>query len=536
VFCTFVQITFNVSGTTTQVSDTDMETIIQFGQLAAEQISGYAAQYGSHQLDVSTTMLTFNVDVPTGKFNDHDVQGWVNSLLTANNLPAGSTCIVIPHPPGTTNTDADATKGIEGYHGKAHCPYCYVNVFGTGFSIADRPDNQAADHYALQMSHEIAEMTVDPNADDSNPEVCDPCGPNCGRVWRDFFFGPPINSYMMTSQTWPPTFEYGFMLNAIVQPAHALQCPAPQSACDYSPAPAAAQQLLFYEPADGVGENWATMPPSQIALQRHYTGWRTGWSMIIAGIFSGKSPRTPLDILFYEPGSGTGEFYQVDQKGNFTFLGTNTGWRGSWSIIVPGKFSDSPFTDLLFYDPGAGTGEFWRTDGQGHVSLIASNTGWRSDWSIIVPGNFSGGKYNDLVFYERSTGTGEFWRTDGHGSISLIKTNTGWRSSWAEIVPGNFSGGSFTDLLFYDPAASTGEFWQTDGHGNVSLIGANNDWRNDWSLIVSGNFFGNSLTDLLFYERSTGTGEFWRTNGRGAVSLLHSYTDWRTTWSLIVKH
>jgi hypothetical protein len=298
----------------------------------------------------------------------------------------------------------------------------------------------------------------------------------------------------------------------------------------------AQQQLLFYEPSGGFGQNWGTEPPPGIYLQSNYTGWRTDWGQIVAGIFSHKSSQTPQDILFYEPSSGTGEFWQVDQYGHFTRLATNTDWRKTWSIIVPGKFSDGPFTDLLFYEASSGTGEFWRTDGHGHVSLIHQNTGWRKDWSIIVPGNFSGGKTTDLLFYERSSGTGEFWRTDADGYVSLIKSNTGWRTSWAQIVPGNFTGGQFTDLLLYDPSTSTGQFWKTDGHGNVTLVGSNTDWRNDWSLIVPGDFFGNRLTDLLFYERSTGTGQFWRTNGRGAVSMLLNFNDWRTDWSLVVKH
>jgi hypothetical protein len=533
----FVQISFNVNGTVTQVSDTDMETLIQYGTAVADPISGYAAQYGSNSVTVSPTKLTFSVDVPTGKFNDGTLQGWCKSILKANNLSGGSACLVIPHPRGTTNTDGDATKGIGGYHGKTDCPYCYVNVFGTGFTLADRPDSQAADHYALQLSHEIAEMVVDPDADDSNPECCDPCGPNCGRVWRDFFFGPPINSYMLTTQTWPPAadFDYGFMINAIVQPSHAGDCPAAQSACDYSPAVSAPNQLLFYEASDGVGENWASIAPFYINLQRHYEGWRTDWTSIIPGNFSGKSPQTPLDVLFYEASSGTGEFYQVDIKGNFNLLNSNTGWRSSWNMIIPGNFSDSPFTDLLFYDAAAGVGEFYETDGHGGLSLIQTNTGWRSDWSIIVAGNYTGGKYNDLLFYQREAGIGDFWRTDGHGNISQIQTNS-WRNDWSIIAPGHFSDSPYDDLLFYQRDAGIGDFWRCDGHGNVSQIGSSNSWNNNWTFIIPGNYFGDSLTDILFYQRESGIGDFWRPDGKGDVSQIRSFTDWRNDWSIIVKH
>src|SRR5947209_4469487 len=73
----FVQITFNVNGTPTFVSDADMATLIQYGIASSGPISGYAAQYGSNTVNVSPTKLTFRANVPTGKFNDHDLQGWV---------------------------------------------------------------------------------------------------------------------------------------------------------------------------------------------------------------------------------------------------------------------------------------------------------------------------------------------------------------------------------------------------------------------------------------------------------------------------
>jgi hypothetical protein len=38
---------------------------------------------------------------------------------------------------------------------------------------------------------------------------------------------------------------------------------------------------------------------------------------------------------------------------------------------------------LLFYEPSTGTGEFYRTDGQGGIQLLRQHTGWRRDWSQI---------------------------------------------------------------------------------------------------------------------------------------------------------
>ena len=480
----FVQVQFHVAGAVTVVSDADMATMVEYAQLAVPQIVGYASRYGPITASVSSDVLRFAVEPLNGTFNDGDLQGWVNRILTRNQLPAGSTALVIPHPRGTTNTDGDATKGVGGYHGKANCPYSYVNVFGTGFTVADEKDTQAADHYALQLSHEIAEMLVDPDADDSNPEVCDPCGPNCGRVWRDFFYAPPINAYMMTTQQWPATFPYGYMMNAIVQPEHSGDCPAAQSACAYSPAKESLGELVFYEASGGVGEIYGTNPPMQFDLQNHQEGWRNDWSLIVPGHFAPNN-QFSRDLLFYEASSGTGEFYRVDTRGNMTLLRTNTGWRNDWAMIIPGKFSDSPYTDLLFYEPASGTGEFWRTDGNGGISRIGGSTDWRGDWTMILPGKFSDGPYTDLLFYQRESGIGDFWRTDGHGNVSRIGGSTDWRQDWTMIRPGTFApGGRYTDLLFYQRESGIGSFWRTDGGGNVAELMTATNWRSSWSIIL----------------------------------------------------
>ena len=74
------------------------------------------------------------------------------------------------------------------------------------------------------LSHEIAEMTVDPNVDGSNPEVCDPCGPNCASTYLNYFDAQ--GNYFTTSQAAvPPPFDYNFYINGIVTPEWALPCP-----------------------------------------------------------------------------------------------------------------------------------------------------------------------------------------------------------------------------------------------------------------------------------------------------------------------
>ena len=149
----FVQVTFNLTNQSISISNADMATMEQYATLAAPQASAYATQYGGNSLSVSQNVLQFTANVPNGSYNDQTLQGWVNTILTNNGLTAGSSCIVIPNPQGVTNTDGDINQGILGYHGMANSTYCFINVFGQNLTVADQ-----ADVYALQLSHEIAEM------------------------------------------------------------------------------------------------------------------------------------------------------------------------------------------------------------------------------------------------------------------------------------------------------------------------------------------------------------------------------------------
>lgn len=221
----FAAITFRTSSGSMGVSPADLATAMSFARLAAVPISAYATQYGPNRVAVGAQTVPFAASVPSGRYTDQTLQGWVNSIVTANNLPSSS-CVVILNPRGIVNTDADPSQGVGGYHGLARIPYAFVNVMGAGLTVKDE-----ANAYALALSHEIAEMVVDPRADLSNPEVCDPCAGNCGVTFYESF--DDSGRYMGGGPT--PAPRYAFFINSIVKPNAATQCPAPGSACAYAP-------------------------------------------------------------------------------------------------------------------------------------------------------------------------------------------------------------------------------------------------------------------------------------------------------------
>jgi hypothetical protein len=225
----FVRVAFGVGKRMLAVPYADMKTAIEFAATADVPIVKYASQYGPTSSSVSATPVEFAVTLGSGKYNDQMLSEWVDSVVNQNGL-SGSVCPVFLNPLGVVNTDGDAGKGVLGYHGvsPAGTPYVFVNVMGGSLTVQDSDDV-----YALALSHEIAEMTVDPAAGGGNPEVCDGCGPNCQAVLRDYF--DDRGDYVATSTAFPPSFPFGFYINAIVRPSAANQCPAPVAACSYAP-------------------------------------------------------------------------------------------------------------------------------------------------------------------------------------------------------------------------------------------------------------------------------------------------------------
>ena len=228
------KITFNDDGAIRTFSDADMATVLKYLKVAAPAIVEYTSQYGECRLDVSPNILELEVDVHQGKYNDDMLQGFIKTLLTRNSLPHKSTCIVVFNPDGVVNTDGDGSKGIGGYHDAvAGSPYCFCNVGGSNFTVQDRQN-----HYAETLSHEVAEMVVDPLISFLSPEVCDGCAGNCHNKWLAFFATDSTGHphYLRSDRKVPPPpFNPDFFVAAVARPQNANDCPPPESGCNYAP-------------------------------------------------------------------------------------------------------------------------------------------------------------------------------------------------------------------------------------------------------------------------------------------------------------
>ncbi len=221
----FVRTTFLSGGISLAVPDPDFDVAMGYAGLAVAPLSAYASQYGPNKLAVASAPVPFSATVTGGRYNDSILSGWADQIAKANGFGADS-CLVFLNPQGVVNSDADATQGVLGYHNisASGVPYAFVNVMGAGLTLDDRNDV-----YAVALSHEIAEMTVDPRADGRNPEVADGCAGNCAVDYRNYF--DSSGSWLGAS----PTPGYRFFTDGVATPSSVAQCPAPKSSCCYPP-------------------------------------------------------------------------------------------------------------------------------------------------------------------------------------------------------------------------------------------------------------------------------------------------------------
>lgn len=279
------QITYNNGTQTFQVATADMLTIQNFLIKAAPVIQDYTSQYGNTGIKIDGTIYQYTFNISGNSFNDQDLagtstsQGLIDTIAQQfgflNDL---GDCILIVGAPGVTNNTANPAQGVLGYHSASsanNIPYIYFGLTSGGLTPHD-----SADKYQLVASHETAEMTVDPGANLANPEVCDPCGPNCDPVWRDFF--DSTGKYLFSSAFFPPLQSYDFFINAIIQAQYAGPnndlCMTPPFACAYAP-PGTSPSFPFIP---GVPQLPFPLLPNEMQI------------LLPGGVDSGKLVSTPI--------------------------------------------------------------------------------------------------------------------------------------------------------------------------------------------------------------------------------------------------
>ena len=241
-------------------------------------------------------------------------------------------------------------------------------------------------------------------------------------------------------------------------------------------------------------------------------------------------------MAFHPPAPPVGTFKPFDPSSfavippDFELVGSVQNWRANWSVIVAGKFSNSPFSVLLCYDRGSGIAGFYEINGAGGIDLLQEHSDWRQSWTFIIPGVFGNSGYDGLLLYDQQEGFGAIYDTDGQGNLILLDSHPSWRKTWSHIVVAPFTDSPYSGVLFYDQSAGFGAIYATDGHGHLKLLEEYADWRTTWTAILVGQmaFFSKAeaeeqnafFADLFFYEGSTGYGETYATDGKGGIWMV----------------
>jgi hypothetical protein len=251
----FVQITYNRPNQPPfSMATADIQTAVTYASLAVGPIQRYASQFGPNNVEVSPNILSFNANLQGNTFTDQDVRGWVDSIVDDNHLT--NACVVILHDAVAANSPTNTFNNgkFGGYHlmtGHGH-PYCFCKVFGQNLTIADK-----GNRYAEILSHEIAEMTVDPKANVHNPEVCDGCAGNCNNDQFDLFDSNSV--FLGGTNNLATAPQFTFFINSIIRPNAydaRTECAVAGSdltaVCVYSP-PVMPGELLSYGDAGTPG-------------------------------------------------------------------------------------------------------------------------------------------------------------------------------------------------------------------------------------------------------------------------------------------
>ncbi len=228
----FAHVTFQTPTGEFAFSTADMRTMVRYAKHAIVPLGEMIRQYGPNSVSISSKLLGYAAQMSSRRFSDLELQSWIRRIVKANRLSKDS-CVIVPCPQHIFGGGIGADAGYHGFSAAAKVPYIVFGAHGSNLTLADRHDV-----YAMAVSHEIAEMIVDPRGDEVNPEVCDPCCANCcAKFYRAYF--NQSNTYLGTNQRTPPSgVQFAYYTAVVVRPSGAgvsdSKCAA-KSDCDYPP-------------------------------------------------------------------------------------------------------------------------------------------------------------------------------------------------------------------------------------------------------------------------------------------------------------
>jgi hypothetical protein len=461
------------------MSPDDVQTAVSYATLAVVPIQRYASQYGPNSIDVSPTVIDFTADLSTDCFTVEEFEGWVDRIgQTARGSGISNPCVVILHDRSLATTPLFFNQN-DSYHGHTHSgfPYCYSLVFGENLSVADNNHTnngvQNDKVYAHNLSHEIAEMLVDPFG--GNPEVCDPCAGNCSN--SQFVLFDHNGDFMGGTTDTASATGFGFFLNAIVR-ANVPRLPTGdgclvnmadnQTACIYAP------------PSGWGGPGRLTTVSNPVAVAGHFSSGDQR-HLVVVGTAEGKIHEVywhPAQIgiegeddlpVSFNPSTvaSVGSIYNVDQGRHIVLVGTTAGKVHEiyWKPETVGIEGDDDLPVSFAADSIVGVSGLYDPNEKRHIVFVGTTAGtvreiyWKADTVGIegqddLPVSFTSGSI---------VGVTGFYNSDQERYVVVVATNQGklheifWKSTTVGVeghddLPTYFQPGSIVAVSgFYDP-------------------------------------------------------------------------------------
>src|SRR2546429_3510226 len=94
----FLHISFTIqdqNNAVISISNQDFNVAMDYAVRASRPISQYATQYGPNSINVSLNIIPYNVTLPTAKYNDSQLQAWVNDAASQSGGRVTNCCIVV---------------------------------------------------------------------------------------------------------------------------------------------------------------------------------------------------------------------------------------------------------------------------------------------------------------------------------------------------------------------------------------------------------------------------------------------------------
>lgn len=496
---------------TISMSAADLATIMQYLGHAIVPINGYASQWGACSTALSATSLPFTTPVMTsGTFDDATLQGWVGSIATANGLGA-SDCVVVPCPTtGGTLSNSFIGNQPDGYHlnTAAGVPYIFFYVRATNLTVGD-----GANVYAWGLSHEVAEMTVDPYPTvHKNYEVCDPC--ELAPTYVNFF---DANDDWIQSGTQQPANgpnNYAYFLAGVVVPSDAPTdgTQAPAKACQYAPP-----------------RNQFDVQPIQFLVNAALSADTIGarGSTWLTGRF-GATTDTADSVMHVNPQTGvvtwvTGEpaslqFMQNQFPDEGPAVPTDT------ALWFAGDIDGDGMTDLVHPVSGADYAEIWKCKGWGdfEVKQFSPGAGYAIPNGVWLMGDLTGDGTSDIVHAVEGTDYVNVWLSNGDSTFTVKPFSpwNGYAIPNGDWLIADVTGDGKADIVHAVAGTSYFNVWLSNGDGRFTVKRFNPGYdywipKMEWRV---GDFNGDGRADLLQIGMYDDKVTVWLSNGDGTFN------------------